>query len=73
MIDFNPASEKEEVVIAKEENGSYYFSDANDNRYKWMGELRFEHAQRISNEFAANISRVGLDESEWLRLWKTKG
>jgi hypothetical protein len=30
---------------------------------------KFEHAQRIVNEYAAKLSRVGLDESEWLRRW----
>ncbi|RMD90066.1 MAG: hypothetical protein D6813_09715 [Calditrichaeota bacterium] len=72
LIHFKPSA-NEEIITAKEENDSYYFKDTENNKYKWMGELRFEHAQRISNEFAANISRVGLDESEWLRLWKTKG
>jgi len=27
------------------------------------------HSQRIINDYAREISRVGLDESEWLRRW----
>jgi len=40
--------------------------------YEWLGELRTEHSLRLSNHFAALLSRVGLDESEWLRLWAPK-
>lgn len=38
-------------------------------QYEWIGELKFPHAQKIVNEFASQISRIGLDESEWLRRW----
>jgi hypothetical protein len=33
----------------------------------WLGELKSDFAQSIANEFAANLSRVGMDHSEWLR------
>ncbi len=33
----------------------------------WLGELRNDYAQSISNNFAAYLSRVGMDHSEWLR------
>ena len=36
-------------------------------RYYWVLDLKESHAQRIANEFSANLARVGLDESEWLR------
>lgn len=35
--------------------------------YAWIAELRPGHGQRIANFNAGQISRVGLDESEWLR------
>ncbi len=34
---------------------------------KWIAELKTEHAQRIANDFAREVSRVGLTESEWIR------
>lgn len=34
----------------------------------WIGELKSHVAQAISHNLAANISRVGLDTNEWLRL-----
>ena len=34
---------------------------------EWIAELKNDFAQSVSNNFAANISRVGMDQSEWLR------
>ncbi|MCF8228606.1 MAG: hypothetical protein K9G58_12850 [Bacteroidales bacterium] len=58
------------TVQANEEDGGYIFKDINDNSYTWILDLKESHAQRILNKFASEISRVGLDESEWLRRWK---
>lgn len=41
--------------------------DTQKRSYKWILDLNDSHAQRIVNEYSANLSRVGLDESEWLR------
>ena len=73
LITFVPRPDDNEMIIAMHENAAYYFTNTNNAKYKWIGELRPEHAQKIANEFASNLSRVGLDESEWLRLWATKG
>ena len=56
------------LVRAFAENGSYYFRSVS-KKFKWISELKINQAQRISNEFAAKLSRVGLDESEWQRRW----
>ncbi|GAM08390.1 hypothetical protein OR1_00661 [Geobacter sp. OR-1] len=39
--------------------------------YQWIAQLKPKHAQRAAEQFARELSRVGLTESEWLRL-KTK-
>ncbi len=39
----------------------------NENYYLWLGELKFDKAQMISNNFARELSRVGINESEQLR------
>lgn len=57
----------DQVVRAEREESYYIFETTNGLRFKWISELKNQHAQRIVNNFAANISRVGLDESEWLR------
>lgn len=36
-------------------------------KFEWICNVKKDHAQRIVNEFASIISRVGLNESEWLR------
>ncbi|CAK8721544.1 Response receiver domain-containing protein [Candidatus Electrothrix laxa] len=36
--------------------------------YEWIAQLKTKHAQRAVEQFARQLSRVGLTESEWLRL-----
>jgi hypothetical protein len=72
LLEFSPNSSDENVIGAKKER-SYFVFDADDGvRFKWVSELKSEHAQRIANRFAAKLSRVGLDESEWLRRWANR-
>lgn len=56
------------VSAEKDSEGRLIFDDAGKNRYEWIGELKTEHAQRVAEEFGRTLSRVGLTESEWLRL-----
>lgn len=37
------------------------------DRYEWLGEMKPMQAQRIVQNFASNIARIGLDEFEWQR------
>ena len=69
-IKFNPNAEHQ-VVLTNEFNGKYYFESNHGERFQWLADLKEAHAQREVNNFAAKISRVGLDESEWLRRWAT--
>ncbi len=69
-IKFEPNSEHQ-VVLASEDDGKYFFDSNHDERFIWLADLKEAHAQREVNNFAAKISRVGLDESEWLRRWAT--
>jgi hypothetical protein len=55
-------------VVAELNNEKYVFSTENGEALQWIGELKPEHAQRVAEQFAREISRVGLTESEWLRL-----
>ncbi|MCB0430780.1 MAG: hypothetical protein H6585_09325 [Flavobacteriales bacterium] len=69
-IKFNPNAEHL-VVLANESDGKYYFESNHGEHFQWLADLKEAHAQREVNNFAAKISRVGLDESEWLRRWAT--
>ncbi len=69
MIAFQPWLATDHEVLAKGDGDELFFkSGASETNFQWIAELRPEHAQRIANTFAGKISRVGLNESEWLRL-----
>lgn len=38
-----------------------------DEQFEWVLDLKDLHSQRIVTDYASVLSRVGLDESEWLR------
>jgi hypothetical protein len=67
-IKFNPNADHK-VVLSNESESKYYFESNHRERFQWLADLKEAHAQREVNNFAAKISRVGLDESEWLRRW----
>lgn len=68
IIEFSPF-ESTGIVLAQKEGDFYYFNGGTNDeiKYQWILDLKESHAQRIANNYAANLSRVGLDESEWLR------
>lgn len=37
-------------------------------RLVWVAQLKPAHAQRVAESIGRELTRVGLDESEWLRL-----
>jgi hypothetical protein len=43
-------------------------STLSPDQYEWLGEMKPMQAQRMVQNFASNLSRVGLDEFEWQRL-----
>ncbi len=57
--------------ISKNQNGTYHFTSVYGEEFLWLSDLKDAHAQRIANNYAAKLARVGLDESEWLRRWAT--
>ncbi len=56
-----------EPLLAKKEGDFWYFFDDKDNKYIWISNLKRDKAQAILNKFAAQLSRVGFNESEYLR------
>lgn len=68
IIEFSPYEGTGIVQAQKEDDYFYFVGGPNDEiKFKWILDLKESHAQRIANNFAANLARVGLDESEWLR------
>lgn len=64
------------IKAVKNEEGKYIFNqkyaEATDEQFEWILDLKDLHAQRIVIDYANSLSRVGLDESEWLRIASTK-
>ncbi|MEN3326714.1 MAG: hypothetical protein V7638_1521 [Acidobacteriota bacterium] len=67
MKRFAPSTDNLQRVVAHSDGRGFFFRASRGQRYYWVAELRSEHAQRIINQFATGFSRVGVDESEWLR------
>lgn len=69
-------SNKDGVVAPKSKLGKFFFEQfyntRTDEKFEWILDLKDLHAQRIVADYASNLSRVGLDESEWLRKSGTK-
>lgn len=63
--------DREGVVKASHLNGKFVFkqiyTNATDEKFEWILDLKDLHSQRIVADYAASLARVGLDESEWLR------
>jgi hypothetical protein len=55
------------IVEAQKNDFKLYFNGSDRSQYLWLFDLKESHAQKISNEYAATLSRVGIDQSEWLR------
>lgn len=64
------------IKAVKNEEGKYIFNqkytEATDEQFEWILDLKDLHAQRIVIDYTSSLSRVGLDESEWLRKASTK-
>lgn len=71
-IKFNGNNVGEVRAVLKDESYFFYscYHDKTDcsDEFRWIFELKDLHAQRIVNSYSAQLSRIGLDESEWLRL-----
>lgn len=66
MVRFVPASDKQ-VMARGTKNGCFFKASGTKSTYRWVADLKPEHAQRVANQYAYKLSRVGLAESEWLR------
>lgn len=67
LVRFVPSKAGGPVTAEKDNDGAFFFVAADETRYQWVGELKAEFAQRIAQHFASGLSRVAVDNSEWLR------
>lgn len=59
------------LVKANLIGNEYYFqqkyTEEHDEKFRWVFDLKDLHAQSIISGYSSQISRVGIEESEWLR------
>jgi hypothetical protein len=68
LIKFKPRTGEKEIRALKSSSAWYFETGGTDSKkYRWIADLKTEHAQRVANDYSNQISRVGLMESEWLR------
>ncbi len=68
MVMFKPDKREREIIARTRSTGGQFFTPVSKgSTYQWIADLRPDHAQRVANDYAYKISRVGLTESEWLR------
>lgn len=60
-------NDEDPVVRAIEDGSEFVFQTDDGSRFRWVAELKHEQAQREIARLASHVSRIGLDESEWLR------
>jgi hypothetical protein len=65
---FKPTINEMVVVVKEEESERWFFEDSDKRHFEYLCELKNDFAQSIANNFAAQISRVAVNHSEWLRL-----
>lgn len=63
-------------VLATQLHSNWHFAGnrIEDNNlikvnFRFLGYLKQEYSQRVGNEYANSVSRIGFSESEWLRRW----
>ena len=70
---FAPNLKTKQVQSKELRDGKIGFYDKYKRRhYHWVDQLKQSHAQRAVEKLASDLSRVGLTESEWLRLLARK-
>ena len=68
-IEFKPDPNKRKIVpiVFEESKWGFIAADKEETRYTWIAELKLTQALKIANQYAAQLSRVGVTESEWVR------
>lgn len=63
---FNPGA-GDTVIKAQKEDQKIYFKTNDGKKYFWLCDLKEEFYLKIINEYAQKLTRVGIEQSEWLR------
>lgn len=67
-IKFKPETGENIIKAQQDKSGKYLFHSIWGETFEWIVDLKDMHAQRIITDYCSQLSRVGVDESEWLRM-----
>ena len=70
LTNFNPSALGKPVIAEKSDDGRFFFTSREGEKFYWIGELKADFAQRVAQHFASGLSRVATDNSEWLRRFE---
>lgn len=68
LHEFVPNNDNEPIIAKQYKQIGYAFKDKIDKYYVWVAELKEMFAQHIVSTYTSQLSRVGIDNSEWIRL-----
>jgi len=69
MEKFDPTDVDRGTVAATLDAGEWVFRAASGLRYRWIADLKPQHALWFADLLSRQMRRVGLVQSEWLRRW----
>lgn len=68
LYQFQPTESETQITTTVTDAGICVFKDCSGNLFEWIAELKELYAQHIVATYAAELSRVGVNNSEWMRL-----
>lgn len=68
LHEFAPNNDDEPIIAKQYKQIGYAFKDKTEKYYVWVAELKEMFAQHIVSAYTSQLSRVGIDNSEWIRL-----
>ena len=67
MYSFKPGPNPPGEVRAQNCSGSSVFQSTDGKKYRWIAEMKDEHALKVAASFASSLARPGPNDAEWLR------
>lgn len=68
LHEFVPNNNNEPIIARQYKQIGYAFKDKMDKYYIWVAELKEMFAQNIVTSYTSQLNRVGINNSEWIRL-----
>lgn len=67
LVEFSPDPTSQTVKPTVDDKGAMIFKTEDGTEYRWIGELKPDHAQRFLHRLGSEQGRVGVVESEWMQ------